>query len=251
MNETYTPGYSANTVDFMSRRSLETHAKFLIPHLKPGIRLLDIGCGPGTITLGLAKAVSLGEVVAVDSGTSQIEAAQKRALNAGLSNLRFQCESVYSLSFKDDEFDVVFAHAVFEHLKEPVAALREIRRVLKPNGLIALRSPDWGGFIVAPETPGLQSALQRYVEIQTGNGGDVQVGRKFPSLLRAAGLKAKTFSASYECYESASLIGEYLAFQLAAAGANNEAHALREWSKHPDAIFAQSWCEIIGIRIMD
>lgn len=160
MSETYTPGYSTNAVDFMARRLAETHAQFLLPHLKPEIRLLDIGCGPGTISIGLAKAVAPGEVIAVDLGTSQIEEARKRASDAGLSNLRFQCESVYSLPFKDGEFDLVFAHAVFEHLKEPVAALREIRRVLKPGGLVALRSPDWGGFIIAPETPGLQIAIK-------------------------------------------------------------------------------------------
>lgn len=246
MNESYTPGYSANAVDFMARRSVETHAQFLFPYLKHGIGLLDIGCGPGTISVGLAKAVAPGDVIAVDSGTSQIEEARKRASDAGLSNLRFQCESVYSLPFKDGGFDVVFAHAVFEHLKEPVSALHEIRRVLKPGGLVALRSPDWGGFIIAPETPGLSAAIQRYTDIQASNGGDTRVGRKFPGLLRSAGLKTKTFSASYECYESPSLIGEYLAQRLAAADATNEAGALRQWSRHPDAIFAQAWCEIIG-----
>ena len=76
MNETYTPGYAANAVDFMARRSVETHAQFLLPHLKPSLRLLDIGCGPGTISIGLAKAVAPGEVIAVDSGPSQIEEAR-------------------------------------------------------------------------------------------------------------------------------------------------------------------------------
>lgn len=250
MNETYTPGYSANAVDFMARRSVETHAQFLLPHLKPGLRLLDIGCGPGTISIGLAKAVAPGEVIAVDLGTSQIEEARKCVSDAGLSNIRFQCESVYSLPFRDGEFDVVFAHAVFEHLKEPMSALREIRRVLKPGGLIALRSPDWGGFIIAPETSGLSAAIQRYTDVQTSNGGDVHVGRKFPGLVRSAGFKTKAFSASYECYESTPLIGEYLALQLAKAGAENEAEALRAWSGHPNAVFAQAWCEVIGVRAL-
>jgi 2-polyprenyl-3-methyl-5-hydroxy-6-metoxy-1,4-benzoquinol methylase len=248
MNENYTPGYSANAVDFMARRSLETHAQFLLPHLKPGIRLLDVGCGPGTITIGLAKAVTPGEVIAVDASSSQIEVARQRALAAGISNVQFQCESVYSLPFNNNEFDVIFAHAVLEHLKDPVAAILELRRVLKPDGLIALRSPDWGGFIVAPETPGLQHALQRYAAIQTHNGGDVHVGRRLPGLLRTAGLKTGTFSASFECYTPPSLIAEYLALRLVTAGAHDEALALREWSRHPDAIFAQAWCEASGTR---
>lgn len=132
-----------------------------------------------------------------------------------------------------------------------MSALREIRRVLKPGGLAALRSPDWGGFIIAPETPGLTAAIQHYRDLQTSNGGDVLVGRKLPGLLRAAGFNTNTFSASYECYEPPGLIGEYLAQRLAAAGATREGEALRQWSRHPDAVFAQAWCEILGQRPPD
>jgi len=133
-------------------------------------------------------------------------------------------------------------------LSSPGDALAELRRVLVPGGLIALRSPDWGGFIVAPDTTGLQSAINCYVEIQTANGGDVRVGRKFPGLLRSAGFTSLVFSATYECYKSPSFIGEYLALRLASSNALAEAEALREWSRHPDAIFAQAWCEILGTR---
>jgi SAM-dependent methyltransferase len=251
MNETYTPGYSANAVNFMARRSATTHASFLLPHLKPGMSLLDIGCGPGTISIGLAQAVAPGKVIALDASSNQIEAGRRRAAEAQISNLQFQDGSVYSLPFPAEEFDVVFAHAVFEHLKEPDSALREIRRVLKPAGRIALRSPDWGGFIIAPETSGLARAIKRYNELQTANGGDVQVGRKFPGLLRNSGFTAKKFSASYECYTSPPLIGDYLARQLQTAGANVESEDLRSWSQHPDAVFAQSWCEILGVRPLE
>ena len=251
MNETYTPGYSPNAVDFMARRSLESHGQFLLPHLKPGLRLLDIGCGPGTISMGLAKMVAPGEVLAVDASARQIEEARRRAKEAGISNIQFQAESVYALPFREGEFDLVFAHALLEHLQEPLAALGEIRRVLKPGGLAAMRSPDWGGFMLAPETPGLDNAIQQYTNLQTGNGGDVRVGRKLPSLLRKAGFNIKQFSASYECYDPPALIGEYLAQRLAAAGAIVEAETLRQWSVHPDAVFAQAWCEIVGNRPTD
>jgi len=251
MNEIYTPGYSANAMDFMSRRSAEQQARFLLPHLKSGQRLLDIGCGPGTITLGLAEILASGEVVGIDLAESQLSVARQNAAQNKIENASFVSGSIYQLPFANEEFDVVFAHAVFEHLKEPIAALQEIRRVLKPNGLVALRSPDWGGFIVAPETSGLQIAIKRYTDIQTANGGDIYAGRKFPSLLRAGRLKIKSFSASFECYESPSLVGEYLALRLVTEGAHDEAQALREWSKHPDAIFAQAWCEIIGTRATD
>ena len=249
--EEYTPGYSVDAMNFMARRTLESHAQFLRPHLKAGLRLLDIGCGPGTISIALAKAIAPGKVFAIDFEPSQIEAARRRAADSGIHNIEFQVGSVYSLPFKDAEFDCAFAHAVFEHLKEPVPALREIRRVLKPGGLIALRSPDWSGFIVAPETAELQNAILRYTDLQTSNGGDIHVGGKFPALLRAAGLKTSAFSASYECYEPPRLITEYLGQRLEAANLTNEAEALRQWSLNPDAIFAQAWCEIIGTRTMD
>lgn len=247
-SENYTPGYTQNASDFMAQRSAKTHAAFLLPHLRDSLRLLDCGCGPGSVTCDFARILAAGRVTGVDREESQIERARNRAASQQLQNASFQVGSIYELPFPEASFDVVFAHAVFEHLAPPAAALAELHRVLAPGGLIALRSPDWGGFIVAPATDGLQTAISRYMEIQTANGGDVHVGRKFPGLLRSAGFQSCSFSATYECYQSPPFIGEYLALRLAASGAQAEAEALREWSRHPDAVFAQAWCEILGTR---
>ncbi len=247
-SEHYTPGYTQNASDFMAQRSAYTHAAFLLPHLRDSRRLLYCGCGPGSVTCDFARIVTCGHVTGIDREESQIERARSRAASQQLQNLTFEVGSIYELPFPDASFDVVFAHAVFEHLSSPTAALAELHRVLAPGGLVALRSPDWGGFIVAPDTDGLQSALNRYIDIQTANGGDVYVGRKFPGLLRSAGFRSRSFSASYECYQSPPFIGEYLALRLASSNAHAEAEALREWSRHPDAVFAQSWCEVLGIR---
>jgi ubiquinone/menaquinone biosynthesis C-methylase UbiE len=153
MSETYTPGYCSNAVAFMSARTAQREAAFLFPRLKPGVRLLDIGCGPGTITAGLARAVAPGEVTGLDRAGAQLDLARENAAREGLANVRFVPGSVYTLPFADQEFDVVFAHALFEHLKDQIAALREIHRVLRPGGIVALRSPDWGGFIAHPNWP--------------------------------------------------------------------------------------------------
>ena len=244
--ENYTPGYTQNASDFMAQRSAQTHAAFLLAHLRDSSRLLDCGCGPGSMTCDFARIVRDGHVTGIDREASQIERARSHAAGLGLMNATFEVGSIYELPFPDASFDIVFAHAVFEHLSAPDAALAEMRRVLAPGGRVALRSPDWGGFIVAPDTPGLQSAIGRYTELQMANGGDVHVGRKFPGLLRFAGFTSLAFSASYECYQSPPVIGEYLALQLASADARAEAEALREWSRHPDATFAQAWCEIVG-----
>lgn len=246
--ENYTPGYTQNATEFMAQRSAHTHAAFLLPHLRDSLRLLDCGCGPGSVTCDFARIITSGHVTGIDLEESQIESARNRAASLKLPNVTFEVGSIYELPFPDASFDVVFAHAVFEHLSSPDAAVAEVHRVLVPGGLVALRSPDWGGFIVAPDTGGLQSALNRYIEIQTANGGDVYVGRRFPGLLRSAGFESRSFSASYECYQSPAFIGEYLALRLASADAQAEAEALREWSRHPDAVFAQSWCEIVGTR---
>lgn len=248
ISENYTPGYTQNASDFMAQRSAHTHAAFLLPHLRDSLRLLDCGCGPGSMTCDFARIVPSGHVTGIDREESQIERARSRATRQQLHNVAFEVGSIYELPFPDASFDVVFAHAVFEHLSSPAAALAELHRVLALDGIVALRSPDWGGFIVAPDTHGLQSAINRYIEIQTANGGDVYVGRKLPGLLRSAGFESLSFSASYECYQSPPFIGEYLAQRLASSDAHAEAEALREWSRHPDAVFAQSWCEILGTR---
>jgi ubiquinone/menaquinone biosynthesis C-methylase UbiE len=244
--EQYTPGYAQNASDFMTRRTVNSHAAFLLPHLRPGLRVLDCGCGPGSITCGLARLVRPGPVVGIDREASQVELARTRAETEGADNVTFDVASIYELPFVSGSFDVVFAHAVFEHLGSPDRALAELRRVLAPGGTVALRSPDWGGFIVGPETAALRAALEAYTELQTANGGDVRVGRKLKGLLRSAGFAVRRFSATYEVYESAPVIGEYLASRMEAGGLTEAATVLRRWSIHPDAVFAQAWCEIVG-----
>ena len=232
----------------MAQRSAYTHAAFLLPHLSNSLRLLDCGCGPGSMTCDFARIVTSGHVIGIDREESQIDRARSRAAGQQLDNIAFEVGSIYELPFAEASFDMVFTHAVFEHLASPAAAMAELHRVLAPGGLVALRSPDWGGFIIAPETNGLHSAIDRYMEIQTSNGGDVYAGRKFPGLLRSAGVSSLSFSATYECYQSPPFIGEYLALRLSTSDAHAEAQALREWSRHTDAIFAQAWCEILGTR---
>lgn len=261
--EIYTPGYSANASRFMARRSAQTHAAFALPYLNSGMCLLDCGCGPGSITLGLAAQVAPGEVVGIDAGESQIELARRSAAQQGIANVRFETASVYRLPFPDEVFDFVFSHALFEHLSDPLGALAELQRVLHPGGKIALRSPDWGGFLIAPYTADIEDAITYYKMLQTRNGGDVSIGRKLKSLLRQAGYREVQASASYECYPSLEAIGEYLALRIEqslelddaiAAGLATEAQVcaraetLRQWCREEDGMFAQAWGEAIGIK---
>ncbi len=244
-SENYTPGYTPNALDFMSRRTVESHAAFFLPRLQAGMRLLDCGCGPGGITIGLARRVSPGEVVGVDVGGEQLERARERASAANV-RATFREASVYSLPFPEAHFDAVFSHALVEHLAEPIKALAEVGRVLKPGGCVGLRSPDWAGFVLHPWSEKLARALAEYQAVQQANGGDVFAGRKLAAWLRQAQFARIQSSAAYKIYPSAALIADYLALQLDAKGRSDAAGILRAWAKEPDAMFAQAWFEAVA-----
>jgi SAM-dependent methyltransferase len=244
MTEEYTPGYTQAASNFMAQRSAVSHAKFLLPHLDANSRLLDCGCGPGSISCDFAKILVSGSVEGIDIEQSQIDLARARATEQGLINATFSVGSIYALPFPDSSFDVVFAHAIFEHISTPKQALAEMLRVLAPGGLVAIRSPDWGGFIVGPEITGLQGAIDSYADLQIANGGDTHIGRKLPRLLRTAGFDTVRFSATYDCSQSPSIIAAVLALRLGEA----DATAVRSWSADPDAFFAQAWCEALGTK---
>ena len=120
-----------------ARRTVEV-AAFFIPHLHPGMTLIDCGCGPGSITADLAKMVAPGQAVGIDLRENALTQGRTLAQQRGLANLEFQAASVYRLPFVDASFDAAFTCAVLQHLSAPVAALREIRRVLKPGGVIGV-----------------------------------------------------------------------------------------------------------------
>lgn len=244
--ETYTPGHTENATTFMAARSLATHGQFFARHLTPGLSVLDCGCGPGAITLGIAQTVSPGPVVGVDAGPSQVERATAAA--AGVPNASFRVADCYRLPFADGTFDRVFSHALLEHLADPRAAVLEMWRVLKPGGVVGVCSPDWGGFLLAPPTAEVEQAITAYTALQSRNGGDVRVGRKLGVLLASTGFGGVTLSARYECYPSLPLIGDYLATQLDGEGEAAHASTLRAWSRSPDGMFAQAWVSAVGVK---
>ncbi len=244
--EEYTPGYTTNAVGFMSKRTLESHGAFFIPHLKEGMTVLDCGCGPGSITSGIVERVAPGRVVGVDADESQVSLATEDARTQGLSNAEFRVGSAYDLPFPAESFDAVFSHAMLEHLREPEKAVAEFHRVLRPGGIVGVCSPDWGGFLLAPPSAELAGAIDEYQSLQTANGGDVYAGRKLPSLLKNANFDNIVMHARYEVYESLDFIGEYLAQQLANAGRAAQAATLREWAATPNGMFAQAWVSCTG-----
>jgi SAM-dependent methyltransferase len=261
IKESYTPGYTPVAIRYMMRRYAARDAAFFLPVLKPGMALLDCGCGPGTITVGLAEMVASGSVVGVDVEPSQIELANKTVQDRGLPNIRIQQASVYRLPFPDNQFHALFSHALFEHLADPSAALSEIRRVLMPGGLVGIASPDWGGVLISPPDAEVDQAMQLYTLLQTRNGGNPFVGRELGPLLEATGFVDITLAATYDCYERTSLICDLLAERIETAavpGGTPEGgmldamtvgklvQALTRWAARPQALFAQSFVTAVG-----
>jgi ubiquinone/menaquinone biosynthesis C-methylase UbiE len=226
----------------MAQRTAETHAGFFLPQLIPGWRVLDAGCGPGTITLGIARKVAPGRVTGIDAEDSQFSKAREQREREDL-NIEFQKAGVYELPFPDGSFNAVFSQALLEHLSDQAAALAELRRVLKPGGLIGVRAGDMGGILVDAVSDGPAQALAGYIASRDPNSGDPKVGRKLGRLLRQAGFTVEKMTASYEVITEALLqIGPSLAQQFAAP-----AFCSLDDKAVPDSLFvALAWCEAIG-----
>jgi ubiquinone/menaquinone biosynthesis C-methylase UbiE len=246
--ETYTPGYTEPTLRLMLKRTAARHAAFFTPLLHRGMRLLDCGCGPGTITVDLAKLVSPGQVFGIDLEPTQVHSAQHLSRQQEVNAL-CGVASVYALPFADGRFDAVFSHALFEHLREPVKALLEMRRVLKSSGLVGIRSPDWAGLLIHPPCPPLEQAFHLFKQIQVRNGGNPYVGRALKGLLRESGFSKISISGSYEIFDDLPVFVEWLAGCLESRGhteLRQNALELRAWSEHPAALVAVAWFEGLG-----
>jgi len=232
----------------MSGRNLESHAAFVLPLLERGLEVLDVGCGPGSITQGIAECALPGRVTAIDRDPVQIAHAARLAEGREQTNLRFVAGSVYELPFAAASFDLVFSHALFEHLSNPGAALAEIRRVLRPGGLVALCSPDWDQFEMKRPTPAAEAALRDYRDLQESNGGNTRAGGQLVRLLQEGEFGLIRKGQRFENYESAMRIATYLALQLDAAGNPEAARALLDWSTEPGAELLGCWKHAIGIK---
>ena len=248
MHESYTLGYSETALGFVSRRTLESHGAFFIPFLQPGMTVLDCGCGPGSITLGIATRIGDGRVIGVDLNPSQVQVASESAQRHGIANASFREGSAYELPFPSDGFDAVFSHALLEHLNDAGRAIREFLRVLRPGGVAGVCTPDWGGFIGSPPTPELMAALRAHNEIQNRHGGDTLVGRKLLGLMLDAGFAEVKAQARYQNYDDLTDITGALAVQLEHGGQHQHAEAIRVWGRRPVAMFAQAWVSCVGRR---
>jgi ubiquinone/menaquinone biosynthesis C-methylase UbiE len=258
----YTHGHHEAVLRSHSWRTVANSAPHLLPHLRPGMDVLDVGCGPGTITVDLARRVAPGRALGVDTSAEVIEHAASSA--AGATGVSFRVGDVHELPVDDGSFDVVHAHQVLQHLADPVAALREMRRVCRPGGLVAVRDADYGAFTWAPAEPLLDRWLALYRSVARHNGGEPDAGRALLGWLHAAGFDEVDPGASVWCFATPAdrawwastwaerMTGSAVAEQLVELGAASEAEladiaeAFERWSTNDDAWFVVPHGEAIA-----
>jgi ubiquinone/menaquinone biosynthesis C-methylase UbiE len=198
--DTYTHGHSEAVLRSHRWRTAENSAAYLLPHLRAGQTLLDVGCGPGTLTCDLADRVAPGATHGMDTSAEVVAAATAEAEARGTANVSFFAGDLYALEAEDDSFDVVHAHQVLQHLTDPVAALRELRRVMAPDGVVAVRDSDYASFTWAPVDSRLTRWLELYHQVTERNGAEADAGRHLKGWARAAGFTDVIVSSSTWTY---------------------------------------------------
>lgn len=253
-------------VAYVQGRRATRWVPFLLPHLRPGMRLLDVGCGVGSITLDLAELVAPGETVGIDQDASQLELARAAAASRGIASARFEAANVYTLPFLDASFDVVLAHTLLIHLSDPLRALREFRRVLRPGGLVAISDDQDTTWVVWPE-----DSVARYLIADLGpkaiqaSGGSPFYSHSLRRLLLDAGFaRTEGHAIAPECYGTleetrhfASIISQQMSNPDVIARAVADGLATAEemermrlealaWGERPDAYAAILYCAALG-----
>jgi ubiquinone/menaquinone biosynthesis C-methylase UbiE len=243
-------------------RTAENSAAYLLPYLRSGQDLLDVGCGPGQITIGLADRVAPGRVIGVDREIAIVDQARE----LGARNVEFQVGDAYALPFDSETFDVVHAHQVLQHLTDPVRALSEWRRVLRPGGLLAVRDSDYSAFAWAPVDPMLDRWLALHRHVTQRNGAQADAGRYLLGWVQRAGFSDSRCTSSTWTFaddETRAWWGgswadrvRYSAFAKQAidyglsdaAELDAIAEAFMRWSSAADGVFVVVHGEVIASR---
>jgi SAM-dependent methyltransferase len=263
----YTHGHHESVLRSHRWRTAQNSAAYLLDSLEPGLDLLDVGCGPGNITIDLANRVSPGRAVGIDAAATIVDAAQAAtratAQEQGVTGVEFRIADVSDLPFDDGSFDVVHAHQVLQHLSDPVGALQQMRRVCRAGGVVAARDGDYQAMTWYPESPGLARWLEMYRAVARGNGGEPDAGRWLLRWAHEAGFSDVRPSASAWCFATpadrvwwgglwadrvtASALGDQAVERglVTRSDLDEIADAWHRWAAEPDGWFAVLHGEIL------
>ena len=257
----YTHGHHDSVLRSHRWRTADNSAGYLLGHLQPGMTLLDVGCGPGTITCDLARRLSPGRVVGIDASTTVIDEAA--AAGADIPSLGFEVADLFALGFEEASFDVVHAHQVLQHVGDPLAALAEMRRVCRPGGIVAARDSDYPAMRYFPDDPEMARAFDAYGALTRVNGANWDAGRRLLHWALRVGFSSVAASASAWCFATpeerewwgdlwadrftrSALADQLLAHRIATPeDLSSFADAYRRWAAAPDGWFAVLHGEII------
>jgi SAM-dependent methyltransferase len=259
----YTHGHAESVLRSHRTRTAVNSAAYLLADLHPGLSVLDVGSGPGTITVDLAELVAPGRVTAVETSEATLDLTRAEATRRGCTTIDFLVGDIHALNLPDDSFDVVHAHQVLQHVADPTTALREMIRVCRPGGVVAARDGDYAGFTWHPDSAGLQQWRGLYRQAARANGGEPDAGRRLLGWAHAAGATEVRASSSTWCYADPDSRREWgdmwadritnsaVADQLLTSGlATTEvlralADAWRDWAAHPDG-----WISVLHGEIL-
>ena len=262
---TYTQGHSAAVVASHASRTVENSAAFLLPHLKPHFTILDLGCGPGTITRGFCAHVPQGRVIGIDAGEAVIAQARSLASGSAYPNLFFQVGDITTrLPFEDGSVDVVYTSQTLFHVPYAVRVMKEAFRVLKAGGMLAMRESDT--MIWHPSNPGIDQYQSLMVKIVPSGAQGFGTGRRLHIWAQEAGFERAKMQVgsgtfSYSAPEQSRwwagthidrLRGEVgkkwlEEFKIVSEQAQIDQmiDGLRTWAESPDAWFAALQGEVI------
>lgn len=262
----YTCGFSEAMLRLLRGHTVHSHAAHLLPYLQPGQRALDFGCGPGTISVGIAKAIEPGELHGIDMKQAQIDLARSVAEAADQGNATFHLGDVINLPFDDHYFDIAHGHSILTYVPDTQAALAEVRRVLKPGGLISVREGIIGSSFLAPDFEILGDAWVTFAELITADGGHPHIGRDLKRHLLEAGFTDLRPTASYTSHTTPeevaffwTVIRDWFLSPAVREAAteygvvshrhlDNLERAFEQWRNHPGAFSAFAYGECLGSK---
>ena len=260
----YRTGYIEPVANLLRSYTAEANVPLLLPYVRPGLRVLDFGCGLGSISMGLAKAAAPGEMHGVGDNALTIEEAQARARAIGQDNATFHVANLTDLPFEDGFFDVANCHNILMFIPDTRAALAEVMRVLKPGGIIGCREMICDASFIYPSLGVLQTVWEVFSGLVAFDDGHPQMGNSLKTNILDAGFENIRVNAAFDTYSTPKQIdlmhslvtGWFLSPELMEVGAKYGVAtpqiweriraAADQWKDAPEAIFAFAWGEAVA-----